>query len=156
MRTKHENRFVTTATRYEILRRIMLKILNLRYLSTFVILLTLASTMIADQSSRPLEKDGTFVVHVTWGDDNNTPASDAYVEAYGFVQKYHTEKSFLLKKTAPGRYETSLPPAVYDVFVSEGTSMPRCKRVLVTAGHAGDWTLKLKIDEIYQQRGATG
>ena len=127
-------------------------ILSLRYLSIFVILLTLGSAMSADQSSRPTEKDGTFVVHVTWGDNNNTPATYVYVEAHGFVPKYHTEKSFLLKSDGPGRYQASLPPAVYDVFVSDGTSIPRCKRVLVTAGHAGDWTLKLKIDEIYQQK----
>jgi len=130
----------------------MINILSLRYLSVLVILLTLISTMSADQSSRPVEKDGTFIVLVTWGDVNNTPATDVYVEAYGFVPKYGTEKSFLLKRTAPGRYQASLPPAVYDVFVSEGTSMPRCRRVLITPGHTGDWTLRLKIDEIYTQR----
>lgn len=129
-----------------------MNIRNLKYLSVLLVLLALVSTMNADQSSRPVEKDGTFVVHVTWGDNNNTPATNVYVEAHGFVPQYRTEKSFLLKSTGPGRYQTSLPPAVYDVFVSDGGSTPRCRRVLVTAGHVGEWTVKLKIDELYQQK----
>jgi hypothetical protein len=128
----------------------MINILSLRYLSVFVILLALLQS--ADKPTRPLEKDGTLVVLVTWGDDNNTPATNVYVEAYGFVPEYRTSKSFLLKGTAPGRYQASLPPAVYDVFVSDGTSTPRCRRLLITPSHTRDWTLKLKIDEIYQQR----
>jgi len=130
----------------------MMNTLSLRYLTVFVILLALAPTRSADNASRPLEKDGTLVVLVTWGDVDNTPATNVYVEAYGFVRKDGTSKSFLLKSAGPGRYETSLPPGVYDVFVSEGTSIPRCRRVLITAGFTGDWTLKLEMDDVYQQK----
>lgn len=77
---------------------------------------------------------GTLVVLVNWGDLNNTPATDVWIEAHGFVPKYHSERSFVLKLFQPGQYQASLPPAVYDVFVSEGTSLPRCKRVLITPG----------------------
>lgn len=98
------------------------------------------------------EKDGTLVVLVTWGDIDNTPADDVYVEAYGFVRKYDSKKSFVLKMSEAGRYEASLPPGVYDVFVSEGTSIPRCRRVLVNSGYTGYWTLKLEIDEVYTEK----
>ena len=98
------------------------------------------------------EKDGTLVVLVTWGDIDNTPANDVYVEAYGFVRKYNTSKSFVLKMSNAGRYESSLPPGVYDVFVSEGTSIPRCRRVLITPGLIGYWTLKLEIDDVYTEK----
>ena len=99
-----------------------------------------------------VEKDGTLVVLVTWGDIDNTPADDVYVEAYGFVRKYNTSKSFVLKMPKAGRYEASLPPGVYDVFVSEGTSIPRCRRVLITSGYTGYWTLKLEIDVVYTEK----
>jgi hypothetical protein len=134
------------------MRKIIMNILSLKYLSVFVIVFALVGTSAAGNAGRPVGNDGTLVVLVTWGDVNNTPATDVYVEAYGFVRTQGTSKSFLLKSTGPGRYEASLPPGVYDVFVSEGTSFPRCRRVLVTAGVTGTWTLKLEIDDVYQQR----
>lgn len=126
--------------------------LSFRCLTVLVILLALVPTSGLGKASRLSQKDGTLVVLVTWGDVDNSPATDVYVEAYGFVHELRTEKSFLLKSTSPGQYEASLPPGVYDVFVSEGTSFPRCRRVLITAGRTGTWTLKLEIDDIYQNR----
>ena len=125
---------------------------SLKYLSVLVLLLAFLATGKADDAGRPLEKDGTLVVLVTWGDIDNTPATDVYVEAYGFVRKYDSEKSFVLKMSRAGRYEASLPPGVYDVFVSEGTSIPRCRRFLVSPGFTGYWTLKLEMDEVYTEK----
>jgi hypothetical protein len=98
-----------------------------------------------------LEKDVTLVVLVTWGDVDNTPAQNVYVEAHGYVANLKAEKSFILKMVRAGRYETSLPPGVYDVFVSESTSEPRCRRMRVRDGDPDTWTLKLETDEIYTQ-----
>ena len=100
-------------------------------------------------------KDGKLVVLVTWGDSNNTRATDVYIEAHGFVQKYRSERSFVLKMSRAGRYEAALPPGVYDVFVSEGTSIPRCRRVLVSPDSTGYWTLKLEIDDVYTDKSAS-
>jgi hypothetical protein len=100
----------------------------------------------------PAEKNGTLVVLVTWGDIDNTPADDVYIEAYGFVREHHAKESFVLKMSQAGRYELSLPPGVYDVFVSEGTSIPRCRRLLITSGYTGYWTLKLEIDDVYNEK----
>jgi hypothetical protein len=129
-----------------------MNILSLRSLSVVLLFLALLPTRSVNGGDRPAEKDGTLVVFVTWGDDDNTPANDVYIEAHGFVWKYHSEKSFVLTSSTPGRYETSLPPGVYDVFVSEGTSEPRCRRMRIREGLTTHWTLKLEIDEVYQQK----
>jgi len=129
-----------------------MNMLNLRYLSVLLPLLTFLATVRASDGASPPEKDGTLVVLITLGDIDNTPATTVYVEAYGFVRKYRSEKSFVLKNSRPGQYEASLPPGVYDVFVSEGTSEPRCRRMLIRSGLTAYWTLKLEIDEIYTEK----
>ena len=129
-----------------------MKIFSLRHLSVLVLLLVLLPTLRFDGAGRPSEKDGTLVVLVTWGDANDTPANDAYVEAYGFVREYGSEKSFVLKSPSAGRYEALIPPGVYDIFVSEGISVPSCKRVLVNAGSTTSWTLKLETDHVYTEK----
>lgn len=129
-----------------------MNILSLRLLSGFLFLLAVLPTLSVNHGGRPAEEDGTLVVLVTWGDDDNTPANDVYIEAHGFVWKYHSEKSFVLKSSTAGRYETSLPPGVYDVFVSEGTSEPRCRRMRVRQGLTDTWTLKLEVDKVYTEK----
>jgi hypothetical protein len=125
---------------------------SLKNLIIFVLLLTAFANGTGRDTGQVVEKDGKLVVLVTWGDDDNTPATNVYVEAYGFVRKHGSKKSFILNLSRPGRYEASLPPGVYDVFVSEGTSIPRCKRVLISPGFTGYWTLKLEIDDIYTEK----
>lgn len=125
---------------------------SLRYLSILMLLLAVLVSGRAQDAGRSLGKDGTLVVLVTWGDVDNTPATDVYVEAHGFVRKNDSERSFVLKMSRAGRYEASLPPGVYDVFVSEGTSIPRCRRVLISPGFTGFWTLKLEIDDVYTEK----
>jgi hypothetical protein len=120
-----------------------------RYFSVLIVLLMLfhrGTGVHADQASH---EDGALVVKVTWGDTDNTPASHVYVEAYGFVEKYDSTKSFVLKMSHDGQYEASLPPGVYDVFVSDGGSIPRCRRLLIKSGLPTYWTLKLEIDDVY-------
>jgi hypothetical protein len=121
----------------------------LRSLSVVLLLLVLLSARVLNGGGRPAEKDGTLVVLVTWGDADNTRANDVYIEAHGFVRKYNSEKSFVLNSSTAGRYETSLPPGVYDVFVSEGTSEPMCRRMRIVEGRPSTWTLKLELDEVY-------
>lgn len=123
-----------------------------RYLSVLVLLPALLGTGRTDDVSHPSEKDGILTVRVTWGDVDNTPATDAFIEAHGFVPKYNSEKSFVLKMSVAGQYEAPLPPGVYDVFVSEGTSIPACKRVLIKAASTIDWSLKLENDYVYTEK----
>lgn len=93
-----------------------------------------------------------LVVLVTWGDDNLTPANDVYIEAHGYVVSLAQEKSYVLKMVHDGRYEVSLPPAVYDVFISEGTSKPRCRRVLISPKKTNTWSLNLVTDLVYTEK----
>ena len=128
-----------------------MNVLSLRSLSVALLLLVLLPTQKAGEGGQQSEKNGTLVVRVTWGDDDNTPANDVYIEAHGFVREYNSEKSFVLKSSAAGRYEVSLRPGVYDVFVSEGTSEPRCRRMRIVGGLPSTWTLKLEFDEVYRK-----
>jgi hypothetical protein len=121
-------------------------------LGALVLILTLFMTGSAQNKGQTSEQNGKLVVLVTVGDIDNTPATDVYVEAHGFVRKFGSEKSFVLKMSQAGKYEASLPPGVYDVFVSEGTSIPRCRRFLISPGFTGYWTLKLEIDEVYTEK----
>ena len=125
-----------------------MSIFSRKYWSVLVLLLALLATGRADDN----DKDGTLAVFVTWGDVDNTPATNAYVEAYGFVRRYDSKKSFVLKRLRPGQYEASIPPGVYDVFVSAGTSVPACKRVLIRTDSTTSWTLKLKVDYVYTEK----
>jgi hypothetical protein len=131
---------------------ICMNIPRLRDFGALVLLLALLMTGSAQNAGQPSEKDGKLVVLVTWGDVDNTPATDVFIEAHGFVPKYNSEKSFLLKMSSQGHYESPLPPGVYDVFVSEGTSVPACKRVLIKAASTTDWTLKLENDYVYTEK----
>lgn len=118
-----------------------------------VILLLLASlfSAVLGYSTRSSEKEGALVVSVTYGDLDNTPADTAYVEASGTMSTDGSRKSFILKQPLPGRYETSLPPGIYDIFVSEGTSEPACRRMQIAPGATNTWSVKLKMDEQYLQ-----
>ena len=127
-----------------------MSILNLRTLGAFTLLFLwpyLIGCVV--HASSTSQKDGKLIVNVTWGDIDNTSANDVYVEAYGFIQKYDADKSFVLKMSQNGQYEASLPPGRYDVFVSEAGSVPRCRRVLIKPGLTTHWTLKLEIDDVY-------
>jgi hypothetical protein len=125
--------------------------LSPRYFVIFMLFLVLLPTEKPVHANQA-RKDGALLVKVTWGDIDNTPATDVYIEAYGFVEKYDSTKSFILKMSHNGQYEVSLPAGVYDVFVSEGGSLPRCRRLLIRSGLTTYWTLKLEIDDVYMNQ----
>lgn len=99
----------------------------------------------------PPRNDVKLVVLITWGDVDNTPAQNVYVEARGYVADIKAKKSFVLNMVRAGDYEVSLPPGVYDVFVSDSSSEPRCRRMRAAVGGLNTWLLKLETDEIYTQ-----
>lgn len=121
-----------------------------RGLSIALFLFTLFPVGSAANERRLPSKDTTFVVLVTWDGADKTPATGVYIEAHSFAVNYISEKSFILKMVKAGRYEAALPPGVYDVFVSEAGSIPRCKRELV-GDHAPTpyWSLMLEHDHVY-------
>jgi hypothetical protein len=119
---------------------------HLKYLTLLLLLLMAAKYV---NAGPPQEKDGTLVVLVTMGDIDNSPAKDVYVEARGYVVKFDAHKSFVSTMARAGRYEVTLPPGVYDVFVSDDSSEPRCRRMRIVPGGTSTWTLKLENDEVF-------
>src|SRR5579863_6503293 len=69
-------------------------------------------------------QEGKLIVTVLLG-DNNAPARDAFV----YIREDMKEISRSISASNPGMFEISLSPGLYDVFVSEGSSLPICKRV---------------------------
>jgi len=122
------------------------------FYSLFLFLFVLLPTEKAVRTGDTPLKDGALIVKVTWGDINNTPATGVYVEAHGFVQRLDSTKSVILKMSSEGRYEASLLPGYYDVFVSDGGSFPRCRRLYIRPGLTTFWTLKLEIDDVYMNQ----
>jgi hypothetical protein len=100
-------------------RGIAVKTLNIRCSFIVLLLIALVALEKAGNTAPPLEQHGKLVVLVRLGDIDNSPATNVYVEAYGFVRQYRSKKSFILRASQAGRYEGSLPTGVYDVFVSE-------------------------------------
>jgi hypothetical protein len=126
--------------------------MNIRIVSYLSILMVLLLVGRSDgQQQSTSTKDAPFVVQLTWDDADNTPATGVYIEAQGYPYTNVSTRSFVLKMVKDGRYEARLPPGVYDVFVSEAGSIPRCRRVLVT-GNTPIWRLMLEHDYVYTQR----
>ena len=130
----------------------MTHIPSLRHWGALVLLLAFFVIGRADGQGGTSDKDGTLVVKVSWDDVDRTPAHGLYIEAHGFAVNGVLEKSFVFKMVKAGCYEAALPTGVYDVFVSEASSTPRCRRVLITAGYTGYWNLMLEHDDVYLQR----
>ena len=134
-----------------------MNILRPGHSGVLILLIAFLLTGMAVGADRPVEKDGRLVVIVTWGDTDNTPAQNVIVEVHGYTLglKSPPETPIHLKASHDGRYEASLQPGLYDVFVSEGTSVPRCRRLPIKAGQTNYWTLKLEIDDVYLDKSRT-
>jgi len=124
-----------------------------RVLLVGVLIVGLISRSPAQESATQVAAgSGTLIVLVTWGDINNTPANDVYIEAHTSSAKSLEPASYVLKQVRAGRYESTLPPGIYDVFISEGNSVPRCKRVQIRPKYQTYWTVKLEDDDVYMNK----
>jgi hypothetical protein len=103
-------------------------------------------------NTKTKDEDGSLFIAVTWGDTLHSPATDVYIEAHGFIESLRSSRSYVLRQTAPGRYESKVPPAVYDLFISEDTSIPVCKRVQVTPKSTVLLRIDLETDLVYTLR----
>ena len=91
-------------------------------------------------------ENGHLIVRVLQGDDNS-PARDAFV----YVRGAFGGKSESVSPNKPGWFEVSLSPGLYDVFVSEGSSLPMCKRLEIKRDYTRMYTAKLEVDEDHLQ-----
>jgi hypothetical protein len=117
-----------------------------------MLLLVLLPGKKAATATQAVKKDGTLVVNVTWED--NTPANGIYIEAHAYVVKYRSQKSFVLKMSHAGEYTVSFPSGIYDVFVSESSSWPTCRRMVIKSGAPTYWRLKLEVDDVHMGNSA--
>jgi hypothetical protein len=131
-----------------------MNILRFRYLSVLMLLFAFLPNGTATGADQPVEKDGRLVVIVTWGDIDNTPATNVIVEVHGYTHglKSPPVEPTLLKPSKDGQYEASLKPGLYDVFVSDSSSTPRCRRLPIKPSETNYWTLKLEIDDVYSEK----
>jgi hypothetical protein len=117
-----------------------------RWIIGLLLLLLLYQPIIVFGANKDEQRVGFLAVTVTTGDDQG-PSRDAFVFVRGYRPVYHGESSTVLKPTADGFSETSLPPGFYDVFVSEVSFPPMCKRVGIVAGKIEHYTANLKLDQ---------
>ena len=110
-------------------------------------LMIVASCLIAPISrANPTAQEGKLIVRVLVGDDNS-PARDAFV----YVRGYFGPSPAAVSPTKAGWFEISLQPGLYDVFVGEGSSLPRCRRIEIKANYTRMYTAKLEADEDHLQ-----
>jgi len=125
----------------------------------FVLVLALPTVSGAGQAAaRP---EGRLTVVVTSGDPA-APTRDAFVFVRGYEPRYHGETLSQVRPTRDGWFEVSLPPGLYDVFISEGSCIPKCRRVAIEANKAtlikrsSPWTRntlpRTRVDEINPKR----
>src|SRR5690348_11126306 len=116
--------------------------------SKVVLVLALLSCLLSlgSNGAELPQKEGQLIVRVFVGDDDSQ-ARDAFV----YVRGCFGQPSAAITANRPGQFEKSLPPGLYDVFVSEGSSLPMCKRVEIRPDHAKVYTAKLEADEEHLQ-----
>jgi hypothetical protein len=116
------------------------------------VVIVLLSFVKAD-ALRTSEQEGTLVVFVKWGDLNHSAAQNVYVEARGFVVSQRIEKSFVLVSSGvAGRYEGHVPAGIYNVFVSDESSYPQCKRLVIKDGRVNTWAVNLAFDNVNSEK----
>jgi len=114
---------------------------------TAALLLALLLPIAVGSQDKAEEKTAKLIVVVLYEDIDNTPANDVYVSVQGYPRTVHfTGTTTLLGRTGSGRYEASLPPGLYDIFVSEPISIPQCRRVELEPGQEEFWKVKLESD----------
>jgi len=87
--------------------------------------------------AKPLE--GKLAGQVS--DAANAPIAKAFV----LVHQPEGKKDFIVK-VSNGRFELSLPPGLYDVFVSASGFSPSCKRIKISAGRSAVFNPLLQAD----------
>jgi hypothetical protein len=145
-----ENEIIDSAVPRESTRiESTMNISNPKYCGAFTFLFFFLLIGMVAGGDRRSDNNGKIIVIVTFGDIDNTPADHVNVQVHGYGFNYSPQESILLKASKDGQYEASLQPALYDVFVSESGSEPRCRRLEVKAGRTTYWTLKLEIDDAH-------
>ena len=109
------------------------------------ILMVLCCQIAALGNGQTAQKDGLLSVTVSL-QDTHVPLTSAFVFVRGYRPVYLGESSSVLRQVKDGVFATSLPPGLYDVFVSVSGTFPTCKRVAIVAGEVEHYEADLKPD----------
>ena len=101
--------------------------------------------IVALGNGQTAQKDGFLSVTVSL-QDTHVPLTSAFVFVRGYRQVYLGESSSVLRQVKDGVFATSLPPGIYDVFVSDVGTIPICKRVVIVTGEGEHYDANLKVD----------
>lgn len=116
-----------------------------RYFANVIVALLffLCSAVASGDDHAP--REGFLAVTVTLG-EARTPLPTASVFVRGYRHVYLGDLFAVLSQTREGVYGVSLPPGVYDVFVSDAGTIPVCRRVAILAGQREEFSANLKLD----------
>ena len=70
------------------------------------------------------------------------PANAPIVKAFVLVHQPEGKKDFIVK-VSNGKFELSLAPGLYDVFVSASGFAPTCQRIKISAGQSAAFNPRL-------------
>lgn len=119
-------------------------------LTRLAVLLLLCCSAAASGDDRT-PKEGFLAVTVTLGADR-IPLTDASVSVRGYRHVYMGDLSAVLSQTKDGVFGASLPPGVYDVFISHAAAYPVCMRVAIVAGEREVFYANLKFDMEHMEK----
>jgi hypothetical protein len=119
-------------------------------IAALIVVLSLFVPVVVSGAQQTSPKEGKLVVRVFIG-DNNAPACDSFVYVHGYRYQDNGEVSVAPSPAHEGWFEISLQSGLYDIFVTEESSLPMCRRVEVVAGHTRFYTAKLEADDDHLQ-----
>ncbi len=98
------------------------------------------SYLVVPANAQSSVSDGGLVIEVH--DTADAPISNAYVLLHNFFGA----RDPIIKNAGGGRFEVSLAPGLYDVFVGAKGFAPMCKAVRVEPGKSLHIPLRLHLD----------
>jgi len=75
----------------------------------------------------------------------NAAATTPIAKAFVLVHQPEGKKDFIVK-VSNGKFELSLAPGLYDVFVSASGFAPACKRIKISAGQSAGFNPRLQAE----------
>jgi len=68
-----------------------------------------------------------------------------------FVRGWGGVGDRVVELSSKGRFETSLPPGIYDLFVAAQGFTPMCKKVAIVSGRSIEFKVRLRADSEHME-----
>jgi hypothetical protein len=126
-------------------------LMTTKWIASLFVLVLSCGPMVASGPNQTSPKEGKLIVVVTYEYDGG-PARDSLVYVRGYRPLPFGEVSINLSPTRAGWFETSLPPGLYDVYVSEWSSLPMCQRMEIAGDGIEYYRARLKPDHEHMEQ----